>query len=406
MSPQPIVHSGDLSRLRAEGFALRVAGGKLVVDDIPFVDAAGVVRLDGSLVMTLTLAGDITDVPSEHTAHFVGGVPCGPTGAPLDHIINNVVATDLGDGLVAACYLSAKPTTDGRYTDFHHKVITYVGHISGPAQVVDPTATARRFRPVQPDDGDDTPFRYLDTASSRAGIAAINDRVRGERVGIIGLGGGSYVLDFAAKTPVAGIHLFDPDRLLTHNGFRAPGAVTLDALNGRPFKVDYFAEMYNNMRAGIVAHPYRIDEANADELKDLTFVFIAIDDAPAKAPIIAALLAYGIPFIDLGLGVEAIDGTITGIVRSTLVTEAKHDHVADRISTTDAAAGEDYRSNIQIAELNALNAAMAVMQWKKHRGIYAAASHPHHTMYSIASNRIVNDEVPVVDSDSAARSVA
>jgi hypothetical protein len=37
---------------------------------------------------------------------------------------------------------------------------------------------------------------------------------------------------------------------------------------------------------------------------------------------------------------------------------------------TDAALEDAYASNIQIAELNALNAALAVIRWKKHLGYY------------------------------------
>src|SRR3954453_11177022 len=122
MSQQPIARSEDLRRLRAEGFSVRVAGGKLAVDDIPFVDRERVVHDDGALVMPLTLSGETTAVPEEHTAHFVGGVPCDTEGHPLEKIINNIGDVDLGNGLVASCLFSAKPLGKNGYANYHEKV--------------------------------------------------------------------------------------------------------------------------------------------------------------------------------------------------------------------------------------------------------------------------------------------
>lgn len=302
MSHRPISRSDDLARLQDEGYTIRIIRGRLVVDDVPYVDAEGRVRHDGSLVMNLTLAGETTTTPDDHTAYF-GGIPCDRHGALLDKIINNKNATDLGDGLVAACYLSAKVKEDGahrNYRDYHEKVTVYVGRISGPAAALDAASTARRHRPVPAEDGDDGPFKYIDTASSRAGIDALNSKLAEEKVGIIGLGGtGEYVLDYVSKTEIPEIHLFDGDPLLTHNAFRAPGAASLEQLDARPLKVDYFADLYGNMRHGIVAHPYRVDADNVAELQEMTFVFIAIDDTQAKEPIISALRKFGIPFVDV-----------------------------------------------------------------------------------------------------------
>ncbi len=392
MSPPPIAHSPDLALLRDEGFTVRIAGGHLVIDDIPYVDSEGTVHDDGALVMALNLAGDRTTRPGDHTAYWVGLVPCTITGAQLDNIINNTNPADLGDGIMASAYFSAKPTA-GAYTDYHHKVITYVGHIAGPAVAIDSSATPRRFRPVEADDTDATPFRYLDTASSRAGIDSVNERLSDERVGIIGVGGtGAYVLDLVAKTRAPEIHLFDADVFLTHNAFRSPGAPTLEQLNERPTKVDHLAAQYSNMHSRVIPHPVRVDDTNVEQLRGLSFAFVAIDDAAAKAPIIAALRHHDIPFIDVGMGVDVVDGQLRGLIRSTLVTPDRHDHLERRIPTIDAGAEGEYRSNIQIAELNMLNAAHAVIMWKKFRHVYADTDHPHSVMFNVATNGVANDE--------------
>ena len=49
-----------------------------------------------------------------------------------------------------------------------------------------------------------------------------------------------------------------------------------------------------------------------------------------------------------------------------------------------------YGDNVQIAEMNALNAALAVIKWKKHMGVYADVVQECNSDYMIASNAIVN----------------
>src|SRR5690606_18288945 len=127
----------------------------------------------------------------------------------LTTVVNGRGQNDLGDGLISECTCSMKPLENGgKYPDFYAKVTKYVAAISGHATAVDPSAKATVFRPV-PADADDGPFKYLNTASSRAGIDVLNAKLREERLAIVGLGGtGAYVLDFVAKTEVEAIHLF------------------------------------------------------------------------------------------------------------------------------------------------------------------------------------------------------
>ena len=391
MSQRPIARSDDLRRLRAEGYTISLTGGNLVVRDVPYVDCTGAVQHDGILVMPLTLSGDTAQPPPDHTAYFVGQVPCDPSGSPLGTIIDTT-PKPLAGGLTACCYFSAKPRTATKaYGDFYDKVTTYIGLISAPAQLVGADATARRHRPVGADH-DGGPFNYLDTASSRAGIDAVGDRLRDSRIGIVGLGGsGVYILDLTSKAPVEEIHTFDGDRFLTHNAFRAPGAPSLEQLEAAPYKVDHFTAIYSRMHQGIVTHPYFLDETNLHELEGLDFVFIAVDDGEAKKVIVEGLEAFGISFIDVGMGVEEVDGKLTGIVRTTTSTPGRRDHVSSRVSFAADGGADDYRSNIQIAELNALNAALAVIRWKKHRGVYADLEGEHHSTYAIDGNHLVND---------------
>ena len=390
MSPPLISRSSDLQQLRDEGFEIAIQGAHLVVAT-PYVNSRGeVVR--GFLVTELTLAGDVTARPANHVAHFIGDHPCHKDGREIEQIKNAVGRKDLGDGLVVDRAFSSKPKR-GHYVDYHEKVSTYVAIISGPAESLDSTATARTYRAL-PSDDESSVFRYLDTASTRAGIAAITDKFSGHKVGIVGVGGtGSYVLDLVAKCPVAEIHLFDGDRFLQHNAFRSPGAPSLDELEPRPFKVEHFAAIYGRMHRGIVPHPYDLRESRCKELASFDFVFICVDKGSAKRPIVEYLEANGIAFVDVGMGIQVVDDRLLGILRVTTSTPAKRDHFRRHVGFGDTEDG-DYARNIQIADLNALNASLAVVRWKKLVGFYADQLQEHQATYTIDGNMLCGGDPP------------
>ncbi len=385
MSRRPIALSPDLLRLRNEGYDLDVVAGHLLVRDIPYVDAARAVQR-GTLVMRLDLSGNLTNKPNDHVAYWIGQHPCHASGAKITSIENPSGPADLGGGLRSDFMFSAK----AEYRDYHHKVTTYVGRIAGEAGKVDATADPRTFPPV-PADADDGVFKYVDTATSRAGIGAVNGKVAGMRIGIVGLGGtGSYVLDLVAKTLVSDIHLFDADVFSQHNAFRAPGAPSLDDLQARPSKVAYLTGIYEKMRNGIVPHEVFLDEANVSLVTGLDFVFLCLDGGPAKRFIVDALAGSGTPFIEVGMGVLLGDGQLGGIVRVTTSTPDTHDRAAPHVSyAAGHDAGNEYATNIQVAELNSLNASLAVIRWKKLVGIYRDARSEYYAGYSIANGEMV-----------------
>ena len=76
--------------------------------------------------------------------------------------------------------------------------------------------------------------------------------------------------------------------------FRSPGAATWDELATNPFKVDYLASRYSPMRRQIVAHPVHVTPQNLHELDGMQFVFLSVDDGPAKRTIVThlSLLAW------------------------------------------------------------------------------------------------------------------
>ena len=271
---------------------------------------------------------------------------------------------------------------------------TYTDMISRHAKKLDPTVTAQTGRVVM-EGGADSVFKYEDTASGRAGINEMSNKLRGLRIDIIGLGGtGSYIFDCVCKTHVESIHTYDDDVMEQHNAFRSPGAATINELRQRPRKVAYYARRYGHMRRNIVPHDVRLEPDNLQLLEGTDFVFICIDNGPAKLPIIEWLEANAIPFIDVGMGIEKRDDKLRGILRVTVSTPEMRNHVRDkgRISFTDLGANDEYSQNIQIPELNALNAVLAVIKWKKLFGFYSDDDHNHFTLYSIDGNYLVNED--------------
>jgi hypothetical protein len=385
-----ISRSPDLLRLRDEGYEVEVRSGHLLVHGVPYVNSTATVAR-GTLVSDLTLAGDATARPANHVAWFIGDHPCDKTGREILAIKHGTTTFNLAPDLIAQHAFSNKPPSG--YTDYHAKMTRYIEIISAPAQSFEPGVTARTYKPM-PAGEEESVFRYIDSASSRAGIAAVSAKLARPKIAIVGLGGtGSYVLDLVAKTPVLEVHLYDGDMFLQHNAFRAPAAASLEELRAQPSKVAYLAALYGKMRRGIVPHEVFIGEDNVAELREFDFVFLCMDSGPAKKLIIATLQAAGRSFIDTGIGVELMQAKLQlwGICRVTTSTADQHDHVAQRVSCASDDADDLYARNIQVAELNALCAVLAVTKWKKLWGFYIDDDREHDSTYTTNTNLLTSD---------------
>jgi hypothetical protein len=387
MSPAALARDSDLSRLLDDGYDVAIQGNHLIVRHIPYVDPQREVAY-GFLAYPVAVSGDRIVSQTDHRIWFGGAHPHTATGVPLP--MANPEVRDIAEGVRATFMLSSKPTPEG-YPDEYSKVTSYVRIISHEAMTLDPAVTATPGG-AWTDLDDDSPFVYRDTASSRAGLQVVARCFTGQRVTIIGLGGtGSYILDQVAKTPVAGITLIDGDHFENHNAFRAPGAASLQDLRARPMKVTYYRDIYARMHTGITAHPTFLDEDNLILLDGSTFVFLASDDPLGKPLIIDWLEQHGIAFIDVGLGMEEVDGHLTGLLHVITSKPGHRDHVRGRIPTG-APGGDDYGRNIQIADLNALNAQLAVIRWKRHLGFYADLTGDGFSTYSVSTNELCNED--------------
>ena len=386
MSQELISRREDLKRLVEEGYEIEVRSGHLLLHRVPYVTSERTVKY-GQLVCPLTVDGSETGPPPDHTMYFAGEYPCDDGGAPIEALRNSSQRQELAEGLWVDHYFSAKPVA-GTYKDYHHKVTHYAQVIGRCAKRIDHGAMVRAGKLVLSADPND-PFVFMETASSRAGITRLNERLSGDRIGIIGLGGtGSYILDYVSKTRVTEIHLFDGDRFEQHNAFRAPGPTTTGELKKRPTKAQLYSERYSKMRKGIVAHEFDVEADNVDVLGDLDFVFVAVDDNETRQWLLPRLDGMGVPFIDVGMGIEKTDDKLLGVVRTSFCETPKSSAV--RRGEGGLRDVGEYERNVQIVELNALNAALAVIRWKKYRGFYMDLGQEDRSTYTIDGNHMSN----------------
>lgn len=393
MSQKLVDRSPDLKRLRNDGYDLHVIGTHLLVRSVPYVNSMKQVKR-GTLVLVLTLQQDKTIKPADHVATFIGERPCDCNGNPLIKIIVGDQRQTLAPGLDVNFIFSSKPTHGQGYRDYYEKATTYIKILSNEARAIDPSASAITNPILRPEE-ENPVFKYFDSSSSRAGIDALSPKLALGKIAILGVGGtGSYILDLVAKTPVAEIHLFDDDKFLQHNAFRCPGAVGIEDLQPDLLKVDYYKALYSKLRNGIITHPYRIDSSNANDLREMNFVFICLDNGEHKDSIMKVLEEAGIAFIDVGMGIHEVNMSLYGILRVTTSTPAKRDHIRgnQRVSFAPATDNNEYSRNIQVADLNCLNAALAVVRWKKICGFYSDLEHEHHSTYVINTSKLSRED--------------
>jgi hypothetical protein len=384
MSRELIDRNDDLRRLREEGYDIAIVHNHLIVRRVPYLTASGSVAY-GDLISTLSLRGEAVLKPSTHKVYFTGSRPHKSVSKPLESVEHNDKERNLGGGLRAAREFSHKPSKG--YGSYYEKMVTYASVLEKYARVVDPGVSAKSGI-ITDSCQEDSPFVYADTATSRAGIGGPASKFEGQRIAIIGLGGtGSYVLDLVAKTPVRAIELFDDDTFDQHNAFRAPGAASLGDLKARRLKVDYFSEVYGKLHRQVNAHAERVTNQSHEELKLMDFVFVCVDSAAARREIFELLERLDLPFIDVGIGVRLDQGVLSGKLRTSL-SEPGHRDSRCHAPTHSHAEDDLYATNIQIADLNALNAAFAVFRWKRWCGFYQDQVGEHTSFLTLATNHL------------------
>lgn len=393
MSLKPIVLDPDIQRLQQEGYKVEMKNGHLLVHAVPYVDVQKKVRRG---IVVTNLNGNVGKLgpPSDHQVWFVGEYPCRHTGKPIQSIRHTSGNLQLWPGFVAQHRFSNKPFGGKGYPDYYSKMKNYISIISNEARLIDPDATPCVFEVIVSAE-EDPVFRYWDTASSRANIMAVSAKLAIDKIAIIGLGGtGSYLLDLVAKTPVREVHLFDGDTFNQHNAFRAPGAASIEDLEQQPTKVEYFSRIYSAMRTGIFPHKVYLTDNNIAELAGFDFVFLCVDKGAVRKLVSGFLREQSIPFIDVGMELSLVaDGNcLIGTCRATLSTPKKSDHFDKRAPQGEDQENDLYQTNIQVADMNALNANLAVIKWKQYYGFYQDIFKAHHTTYSVNAHSLTRDE--------------
>ena len=268
------------------------------------------------------------------------------------------------------------PEEDDSAQDSIHR---YAKHIVGAVAAAGYTETASLARRG--------PFKIPNTFEARAAIGPVQDRIRDQRIAIIGLGGtGAYILDLVAKTPVAEIHLLDSDDVDWHNLMRAPGAPTDDEIEGlkkNAFgKVAYSHAKYESLREGIHAHPFRVDSSTwfAEFLTryPVDHAFVCIDqrkdcDSPRQDVVYAALTDAKVPFIDSGVSITLENDSVRGSVTTSAYAAGSLDW-EDAIPNAKVEGNTPGYRNVQLPEVNAMAAALAVMEWRRRTGQYVSES--------------------------------
>lgn len=381
-------HNPILYKFINIGLSIKIQEGYLIVERIPYVNSNREVKY-GSIISNLNLSGDIINKPDTHVVYFLGDFPCFHDGSEITQLKHENRDFQLTNTISANRSFSNK--NDHSYDDIFQKVINYINIIFSPVHLIDDKATPYNFLPYIEIESDDLyQFHYFDTNSSRGKLNEMNKKFMNQSICIIGLGGsGSYILDYVTKTSVKNIHLYDGDNFNTHNAFRAPGAPTLNDLSKNMLKVDYFHEIYSRMHKFIYKHGYYLNASNVQELSDYSFVFIAIDASESKKNIIEYLSQHSIPFIDTGISVEKREDSLSSMIRSTFAHANSSKRWQNKISFQGLE--NEYKTNIQIAEINSLAGIFAVIQWKKYLGFYNHSKNSSNFEFFIDDEILINE---------------
>ena len=382
-------HNDDLRRLVERGYAVAFDSNHLVVRDIPYLDSE-IQLQQGAIVAKLAFIDQERVTQTDHQVFFAGSAPYGLDGKPIPNLGGGhaqLALSEASKDVVVERSFSNKPKSTGRFADFFEKIESYVAIISGPAmEIYD--ANPHTFRTVGGMPSDSV-FKFHDTLTTLAEITDLASRFKDDVIAVIGLGGsGAYVLDFIVKTPVREIRAFDRDLFCVHNAFRSPGRLEKTELGQT--KAQVYGDRYENFRTGLTASPLFLDASSQDDLDGVTFAFVCVDKGVSRAGIFDLLISKGIPFIDVGMGLNRKRGPLNGMLRSTYYS-AEHAQLirgkglAPLVDTAD----DEYRTNIQISELNALNACLAVIKFKQIRGFYFEEVPYYHLLIEVGDLKVV-----------------
>jgi hypothetical protein len=382
MSRRLANHNDDIKRLLDKGYAITEDSGYLIVRDIPYLDSERKLQF-GAIVTKFNDIDGKRIVQEDHQIFFAGSHPHQVNGNRIPNLGGgdaSIKLTQACDDVIVQRSFSNKPANG--FPDFFEKIESYVTIISGPAAYLH-GATPLTWR-IEPDADSGSVFKMRDTHTSRAEIGDLAEKFKDDVIAIIGLGGtGVHVLDFIVKTPVKEIRGYDKDPFVVHNAFRSPGRFSEDELGKS--KSDVYRLRYGSFRNGLIFENKFIDASSRQELEGVTFAFVCVDKGLSRAGIFDLLISMGIPFIDVGMGLRRQNGALNGLIRATYFSKEEAQNTRNlKLAVEEEMEKDLYHTNIQISELNALNASLAVIKFKQVRGFYSEDGGPFHFLMSIA----------------------
>ena len=363
------------------GFSVAVDGDVVRAVGVPCL-------LEGRVVGACTIEKSYDPAsgkPDKRIGGAVHGVRIEPDEA-IDGRVYNADGTAIGnhiagDGETWSAIsikkgVQGSPEDDGSARDLIHR---YAKQIVGAVSAAGYSETASLAKRG--------PFKIPNTFEARAALGPVQDRIREQRIAVIGLGGtGAYVLDLMAKTPVPDIHLLDADEVEWHTFMRAPGAPTAEeiaSLRRNPLtKVAYYHSMYASLREGIFPHAVRIDSPSMFgkflSSHPVDFAFVCIDqkkdsDSPRQNVVYETLSEAEIPFIDSGVSITLEDDTVRGAVTTSFYAEGS-EAWREAIPNARVEGNVPGYRNVQVPEVNALAASLAVMEWRRRTEQYVSES--------------------------------
>lgn len=386
-----VSHNDDIRRLVKKGYAVAFDSNYLLIRDIPYLDGGRQLQI-GAIVSKLVFVDQERVNQEDHQIFFAGSVPHNLNGTPIPNLgggPTQLVLSEACSNMVVQRSFSNKPMPSGKFQDFFEKIESYVSIISGPAIELH-NANPYTFR-VAEKGVSDSVFKFHDTLTSRAEITDLSAKFRNDVIAVIGLGGtGAYVLDFIVKTPVREIRAFDLDRFHVHNAYRSPGR--LEESEFDKTKAEVYGARYENFRTGLSITPKYLDESCSEDLDSVTFAFVCVDKGSSRSGIFDLLISKGIPFIDVGMGLNRKRGPLNGQLRTTYYSSEHGQHIRDKELAPLVDDPDDlYKTNIQIGELNALNACLAVIRFKQLRDFYFEEIPHYHFLFEVGDLKIVGE---------------
>ncbi|MDE0678803.1 MAG: ThiF family adenylyltransferase [Gammaproteobacteria bacterium] len=281
-------------------------------------------------------------------------------GAVYDRL-GNIIGNVIREGDKDSCTISIKKD-EGEYLDAWDALKTYMNAIYGGFRAIENVGSHKVERPYT--------FPILG-GRSRDEVQWL-DLVRGEKMAIVGLGGvGAWIADLLTKADVAEVHGWDGDVIEAKNIIRMPGAVNPDWI-GKP-KAEWFEETYRQIHRQVHGHPKYVDEQTAVGMcSNATFGFVAVDNDEGRKIACGAMAAAGIPFIDVGISLNRRDGQVRASIRVTTV--RPHDDAWRKAIPKVDKAGQQTYGKLELPDVAAVAAGMAVQSWRKVRGQTAQES--------------------------------